>query len=495
MKLSVISTSLILIAIPATLAKSTPNRGNFRIKPRWHKSEVATTSLTNPNPPTYGTVKFEDDPADPFNIYIVTMKKNEKRQWLEIFDEMGFNATEKKEGRYPSHANKKSGYQNHIRSFETDFGENINAFGHNMRAFTMNLRESEADGLSGLENIAIIEKDVIAHPTVVEENHYEVRNMTAGKFEKRQQGLAPIYLQRTAPWSLQRISSRNRVATNGRKVTDLSYNYKYDSMAGLGVDVYLLDTGTNVDHQDFGGRARLEFNAFKGDDGRDARGHGTHTAGTVGSIHYGVAKNANILAMKVINNAGSGPSSAIVQAIDHAIRRHNQRRRDPNFKGSVVSMSLSGPGTAESLRNMMLAATRAGIHFSIAAGNEKKDACTVWPGRYSREIPIVTVGASDINDNRASFSNFGSCVDIHAPGVAIMSTYNKGPRSTTSMQGTSMACPAVTGIIADELVKNPRLRFNPLGMKRHLVSLSAGVAVGGTNAGRGLANNGFQGTA
>ncbi|RVD82229.1 uncharacterized protein DFL_006662 [Arthrobotrys flagrans] len=189
---------------------------------------------------------------------------------------MGFNATEKREKRYSSHANK-------------------------------------ADGLSGLEEVAIIEKDSIACPTVIEEDYVEVHNMTAGKFEKRQQGQVQVYIQRTAPWSL---STRNGVVTNGRKVTDMSCDYTYD----------LLDTGTNIEHTNFGCRARREFNAFQGDDGRGARGHGTHTAGTVGSIHYGAAKNANILAMKVINNAESGLSSAIVQAIDHAIRRHNQRR-------------------------------------------------------------------------------------------------------------------------------------------------------------------------
>ncbi|KAF3319348.1 hypothetical protein TWF173_003790 [Orbilia oligospora] len=495
MKWQLISTSFILISLPATFAKPAVNRGNFKVKPRWHKSEVTlTASSKDSTTPTYGTLKADDD--DPFNTYIVTMKKNEKRPWMEIFDEMGFNATEKKDNIYSAHSNSKSGYQNHIRNFETDFGEKIEAFGHNMRAFTMNLRESEADGLSGLEEVAIIEKDSIARPAVIEEDEYEVLNVTVGKFEKRQQqGQSHIYTQRTAPWSLQRISSRNKVMTRGRKVTDMSYYYTYDSMAGFGVDVYVLDTGTNVEHTDFAGRAKREFNAFPGDDGKDARGHGTHTAGTVGSIHYGVAKNANILAMKVINNAGVGPSSAIVQAFDHAIRRHNERRRDPNFKGSVISMSLSGKGTAESLKNIMRTATQAGIHVSIAAGNAKEDACTVWPGRYSREIPIITVGASDINDQRAGFSNFGPCVNIHAPGVAIMSTYNKGPTSTTSMQGTSMACPAVSGIIADEMVKNPRLRFNPIAMKRHLIAMSAGVAVRGANDGRGLANNGFYGAA
>ncbi|KAK6500886.1 hypothetical protein TWF506_003646 [Arthrobotrys conoides] len=494
MKWQLISTSFILLSLPATLAKPAVNRGNFRVKPRWHKSDATTapSKRSAPDSQTYGTLKADDDP---FNTYIITMKDNEKRPWMEIFDEMGFNATEKKDNIYSAHANSKSGYQNHIRSFETDFGEKIEAFGYNMRAFTMNLRESEADGLSGLEEIGIIEKDSIARPAVIEEDEYEVHNMTVGKFEKRQQQGQTIYTQRTAPWSLQRISSKNRVVTRGRRATDMSYYYTYDSMAGYGVDIYVMDTGTNVEHTDFAGRAKREFNAFQGDDGRDARGHGTHTAGTVGSIHYGVAKNANVLAMKVINNAGVGPSSAIVQAFDHAIRRHNQRRRDPNFRGSVISMSLSGKGTAESLKNIMRTATQAGIHVSIAAGNTKEDACGVWPGRYSREIPIITVGASDINDKRAGFSNFGPCVNIHAPGVAIMSTYNKGPTSTTSMQGTSMACPAVSGIIADEMLRNPRLRFNPFGMKRHLIAMSAGVAIVGANDGRGLANNGFYGTA
>ncbi|KAK6345612.1 hypothetical protein TWF718_007522 [Orbilia javanica] len=483
-----------LMTLQPTLAKPTSNRGSFRIKPRWDRSEPTESSETNLIPSTYGALKSEDDPTDPFDTYIITMKGTEARSWFDIFEEMGFNATENTKKQYFSHTNNESGYHNHIRRFETDFGEKIEAFGYNMRSFTMNLRESEADGLSGLEEVAIIEKNSVARPTVIEEDYIEVRNMTVGKFEKRQQGLAEIYVQKTAPWNLQRISTRDKVVTNGRNVTDMRYDYTYDSMAGLGVDVYLLDTGTNIEHKDFAGRAKREFNAFEGDDGKDMRGHGTHTAGTVASINYGVAKNANLLAMKVISNAGKAPAAGVIQAIDHAISRHNKRRKDADFKGSIISMSLSGPGTAESVKQVMLTAIQAGIHISMAAGNQNKDACTSWPARYSKELPIITVGASDINDKKAGFSNFGECVDIHAPGVAITSTYHKGPTSIASLQGTSMACPAVTGIIADELVKNPRLRYNPLGMKRHLISMSAGVAVVGVKNGEGLANNGFQGT-
>ncbi|KAJ6261724.1 Aqualysin-1 [Drechslerella dactyloides] len=389
--------------------------------------------------------KDVDALADSNEEYIVLMKETEKRPWSEIFSSMGHNQTE----------------------------VGAKTFGHNIRAFTMAMKSDRVSAMSALDSVAIVAKNYRRATAVMPTTAKPWDMPAAAGFSmhnlKRQAG--GLVEQGSAPWNLARIATSQPVeVSQGQSAIDLAFSYKFDRQSGSGVDVYVLDTGINVAHQDFNGRAKMIFSAF-GDDGRDNEGHGTHTAGTIGSLTFGVAKNVNLWGVKVLDTQG-GSDSAIAAGVDAAITQHNQRKGQPGFMGSVISMSLGGPAGSPAITDIMRRATDAGIHVSVAAGNENTDACSSEPGRLSTQIPLITVGATDINDARAGFSNFGRCVDIHAPGVQVVSTFNKGPRSVMPLDGTSMACPAVTGVIADLLAKNPNLKTDPAGMKKLLLSMA-----------------------
>lgn len=181
--------------------------------------------------------------------------------------------------------------------------------------------------------------------------------------------------------------------------------------------------------------------SFTDDGTNDGNGHGTHVAGTIGSKTYGLAKKVNIIAVKVLNSQGSGTTSGVIAGIDWAASE--VKRKNPSGKRkSVANMSLGG-GASTALDKSVAAATIAGLVFAVAAGNSAGDACNLSPARVSEAI---TVAASDINDNLASFSEKGVCVDIVAPGVNILSTWNNGKTNTIS--GTSMATPHVAGVVA-----------------------------------------------
>ncbi|EWC43548.1 hypothetical protein DRE_01435 [Drechslerella stenobrocha 248] len=496
---TLISASLLLAAAPALAAPAASNSDDHAVKP----------ITANPARRVRRAVPSALDADDPENNYVVVMAANENRPWPEIFDEMGFNTSDT-----TLRAQEALDY-----SFGKQVGE-IRTFGTSMRAFTMRLHESEAEAMGDADNIRIIEKDSIVDIPAIIPATVGPQQMTADSFsfEPAQVPAAPpartrmwgmlgidrlwrrqtqgqVTQQASAPWNLARVSTgQNRVVPNGRRVGGLGFRFQFDSTAGSGVDVYMLDTGMNVRHQDFGGRARTVFSAFN-DDGRDNEGHGTHTAGTVGSRTFGVAKNVNLLNVKVLEPRGRGSFAAVLQGIDASIQRHNQRKGQAGFQGSIISMSLGGRGTPQSMLMMLQKATQAGVHVSVAAGNDNTDACGFNPAAFSRQIPIITVGATDVNDNKASFSNFGSCVDIHAPGTQVLSTWNNGPQGTNVIQGTSMACPAVSGLIADMLVKNPNLRLNPAGMKQLLLSRGNRVRIAGSRGGEIMLSNGLRATA
>lgn len=219
---------------------------------------------------------------------------------------------------------------------------------------------------------------------------------------------------------------------------------------------------------------------------KDGNGHGTHCAGTVASKKYGVAKRAEIVAVKVLSDSGSGSMSdvtgGVLWAVEHAKKQSAEFAANPNslkakkHRGYVANMSLGG-GKSPTLDRAINGATISGLAFAVAGGNENQDACNVSPA--GAEGP-VTVGASTIQDERAYFSNKGKCVDIFAPGLNILSTWNTGNTSTNTISGTSMASPHVCGILAyylslisapshqaDELSfglksSNALLRFMPL---------------------------------
>jgi subtilisin family serine protease len=243
---------------------------------------------------------------------------------------------------------------------------------------------------------------------------------------------ADTTMQSGATWGLDRIDQRP---------LPLNSSYKYQE-TGAGVTVYIIDTGIRYTHTEFGGRASFGFDAFGGT-GADCHGHGTHVAGTVGGAKYGVAKGVKLVAVRVLDCNGSGSGSGVIAGMDWVAKN--------GPRPGVVNMSLGG-GASQSLDDAVKRLHQAGIGSAVAAGNSNLDACTASPARAPE---AMTVGASDNKDARASFSNYGSCVDWFAPGVGIASAMSSSDVATASMSGTSMAAPHVAGAAALFLERNP----------------------------------------
>jgi len=206
--------------------------------------------------------------------------------------------------------------------------------------------------------------------------------------------------QNNATWGLDRIDRRN-LPLNG------TYTY---TATGAGVNAYIIDTGIRTSHSDFGGRARVGYDAIGGN-GQDCNGHGTHVAGTVGGSTYGVAKGVTLYAVRVLDCSGSGSTSGVIAGVDWVTRNH--------VKPAVANMSLGG-GASTALDTAVNNSISAGVTYAIAAGNSNRDACKYSPARVSAAI---TVGATTSSDVRASYSNYGSCVDLFAPGSSITSDW------------------------------------------------------------------------
>ncbi|XP_071499968.1 aqualysin-1-like [Diadema antillarum] len=227
-------------------------------------------------------------------------------------------------------------------------------------------------------------------------------------------------------WGLDRIDQR-----------DLPLDDSYSpGGTGSGYTVWVIDTGVLDTHSNFGGRADQVVNYATGNN-EDCNGHGTHCAGTVGSNTYGVATGVSIKGVKVLNCLGSGSTSSIVSGCDYVVDNASGNK-------NVASMSLGG-SSSTSLDDAVADMVSAGIPTAVAAGNDDANACNYSP---ARESTAITVGATDSDDNRSSFSNYGSCVDIFAPGTSITSTWHTGNYAYNTISGTSMACPHVAGAIA-----------------------------------------------
>jgi subtilisin family serine protease len=254
-----------------------------------------------------------------------------------------------------------------------------------------------------------------------------------------------IGTQKDAPWGLSRISHRDNTADK---------TYTYPDKAGEGSTVYVIDTGILIEHPDFNGRASFAEKAFcDGCPTKDDNGHGTHCAGTIAGTTYGVAKKAKVVAVKVLDADGSGTYAGVIAGIDYVAGKTK------SVTQIVASMSLGGPKN-DAVNLAVKKAIDAGVSFSIAAGNENSDACNVSPASVAE---AVTVGASDSKDKAASFTNYGSCVDVFAPGVDIISTWNNGKTNTIS--GTSMAAPHVAGAMALFLSMDPSLSPSAMAAK------------------------------
>ncbi|MFE2944590.1 S8 family peptidase [Streptomyces sp. NPDC059255] len=236
-------------------------------------------------------------------------------------------------------------------------------------------------------------------------------------------------------WGLDRIDQAS---------LPLNSSYTYPDTAGEGATVYVIDTGVRITHQDFGGRASYGYDAVDNDNtAQDGNGHGTHVAANAAGTAYGVAKKARIVAVRVLNNAGSGTTAQVVAGIDWVTRNHSGP--------SVANVSLGG-GADAALDTAVQNSIASGVTYAIAAGNSNANAQNYSPARVPEAI---TVGATTSSDARASYSNYGARVDLFAPGSSITSAWNSSDTATSSISGTSMATPHVAGAAAVYLAGHP----------------------------------------
>ena len=292
--------------------------------------------------------------------------------------------------------------------------------------------------------------------------------LVAGVYQDQE--VHAVYTQSNPDWGLDRVDQVDLPLGNG---------YSYGA-TGNTVHVYIIDTGIRQSHVDFGGRAIPGQDEIGDGFGtNDCFGHGTHVSGTSGGYTYGMAKGVVLVAVRVLNCFGSGTDAQVIAGIDYVTAQKNANPTVP----SVANMSLGG-GFFQPLNDAVENSITAGVVYAVAAGNSAApDACNTSPASTP---DALTVGATDINDNMASFSSFGPCVDIFAPGVNTTSDWNNGDQSTNTISGTSMATPHVAGAAALYLETTPGA--TPAQVHDALIGNATPNRINGIPAGSGTVN-------
>ncbi|WP_229402378.1 S8 family peptidase [Micromonospora okii] len=284
-------------------------------------------------------------------------------------------------------------------------------------------------------------------------------------YVEQNQTVTTTATQTNPPWGLDRID---------QTALPLNSAYSYTS-TGSGITAYIIDTGIRTSHNDFGGRAVDGYDAVDNAlPAADCNGHGTHVAGTVGGTTYGVAKGVRLVAVRVLDCAGSGTTAGVIGGVNWVTSNHQAGQP------AVANMSLGG-GLNTSLNTAVANSIADGVSYAVAAGNSNANACNYSPAAVPAAI---TVGATQSNGARASYSNYGTCLDIFAPGSAVLSAWYTSDTATNTISGTSMASPHVAGGAARVLQNNPT--WTPAQVASHLVSTASTGTV--TSPGTGSPN-------